>query len=55
MDTTTQRTEHPVTTSMDIAPATPSDLAMGGMQVTGMFFLAVILREIRMLVKECKS
>lgn len=50
---TTQHTQQPATTYTDIAPVTPSDLSMG--DVTGMFFLAVILREIRMLVKECKS
>jgi hypothetical protein len=52
---TIQRTEQPVTTYTDIQPASRSDLAMGGMQVTGMFFLVMVLREIRMLVKECKS
>jgi hypothetical protein len=52
---TSQNTEQPVVNHTDIPSITQSELTMGGIQVTGMFCLVMILREIRMLVKECKS
>jgi hypothetical protein len=51
----THYTEQPVPAYTNIPTTTHSELAMGGMQVTGLFFLVLVLREIRMLVKECKS
>jgi hypothetical protein len=50
---TSQHTEQPAT----IAYQSPSqsELVMEGMQVVGTFLLFMVLREIRMIVKECKS
>jgi hypothetical protein len=50
---TNQHAEQPATVAYQ--PPTQSELVMGGMQVVGTFLLFMVLREIRMLVKECKS
>jgi hypothetical protein len=53
--TNIQTTEQPVSPVVDISPVGKTDLLLGGMQMTGMFLTVLVLREIRMLVKECKS